>query len=214
MPPSITAGNAWPDPWTLLPRLLLSFALALGLIWLGGRQLVEALLPLAHGLVLWIDDRFTILFLGIDQTAQDTVIRLRVNLVRPVVVGSRLLEPHPQGWLEVTTTVGAMLQPLAIALGLAGAWPAKLLNRLLAVATAAGLGLLFMIIDIPLTLHAYVWDMLVFHYDPQRFSPLMAVHNFLHGGGRLGVGILFGVIAAYVATDWNGKRQSASRAIT
>lgn len=199
MPFSTTATAAWPEPGRLLLRLVAAFALAIGLAWLGGRWLIEAMLPLAQILLIWIDDRFTILFFGLDHTTQDTVIRLRVNLIRMIVVGSHVTEPHPKGWLEVTTTVGAMLQPLTIALGLVAAWPGKATTILLRLAIAALLGLLFLAIDIPLTLHAYTWDMFLERFDPEHISPLMLIHRFLHGGGRLGVGVLLAVAATYGA---------------
>lgn len=199
MPSSTTASAVWPEPGWLLLRIVVAFALAISLAWLGGRWLVEAMLPLAQTVLIWIDDRFAILYFGLDHTGQDTVIRLRVNLVRMIVVGSHVTEPHPKGWLEVTTTVGAMLQPLTIALGLVAAWPAKAATILLRLAFAVTLGLLFMAIDIPLTLHAYTWDMFLDRFDPEHISPLMLIHRFLHGGGRLGVGILLAASAAYGA---------------
>lgn len=200
MPSSTIASAAWPEPGWLLLRLVAAFVLAITLAWLGGRWLVEAMLPLAQTILIWIDDRFAILYFGLDHTAQDTVIRLRVNLVRMIVVGSHVTEPHPKGWLEVTTTVGAMLQPLTIALGLVAAWPGKAMTILLRLAFAAILGLLFLAIDIPLTLHAYTWDMFLERFDPDRLSPLMLIHRFLHGGGRLSIGVLIAVLAIYKAT--------------
>lgn len=197
MLPSITANPAWPEPNGLALRLLIAFALVFALLWLGGRLLVEAVLPIAHGVLGWIDDRFAVLFLGLDHTDQDTVIRLRVNLIRMIIVGQHVVEPHPKGWLEVTTTTGAILQPLIIALGLSGAWPGRLRTRLLRLALAALFGTLFMLIDIPLTLYAYVWDMFLEHYDPRHISPLMIVHQFFHVGGRLGIGVLLAVLAVY-----------------
>lgn len=209
MPPCTAAKATWPEPAGLALRLGVAFPLAIALIWLAGRPLVNAMLPLIHTLLGWIDDRFAILYLGLDHTSQDTVIRLRVNLMHWIVLGTRVVEPEPQGWLEVTTTLGAMLQPLVIALGLTAAWPGNALTRCWRVVRAALLGLLFMLVDIPLTLHAYVWDMLVEHYDPQRLSALMVVHRFLHGGGRLGVGVLLAVLAVAGVTGitrWRKKQ--------
>lgn len=195
MPFSTPTNAEWPEPAAVVAGLLAGFALSISLAALGGRHLVELLLPLLQAPILWLDDRFTILFLGIDHTAQDTVIRLRVNLIRLLVIGTHVVEPHTKGWLEVTTTVGAMLQPLTIGLGLALAWPGRISQRLARAALACAGGLLFMLVDIPLTLHAYTWDMFLAAYDPGHFSPLMTVHRFLHGGGRLGIGVALGTMA-------------------
>lgn len=195
MPSSTPSAAEWPEPAAAIGGLLAGFALSIALAALGGRHLVEFLLPLVQTLIVWLDDRFVILFLGIDHTTQDTVIRLKVNLLRMAVVGTQVVQPHPKGWLEVTTTVGAMLQPLTIGLGLALAWPGRISRRLGSAALACASGLLFMLIDIPLTLHAYVWDMFLAAYDPDHFSPLMAAHRFLHGGGRLGIGVALGAMA-------------------
>lgn len=194
MLPSITAKNGLPEPQGVVLGLVVGFGLAIGLAWLGGRHLVEILLPAVQTIIGWLDDRFSILFLGIDHTSQDTVIRLRVNLVRMVVVGSHVTEPHPKGWLEASTTVGAMLQPLTIGLGLALAWPGRAMVRLYRAVAVLFLAVFFMLIDIPLTLHAYVWDMFLERFDPDHLSPLMVVHRFLHSGGRLGIGVLIAVL--------------------
>lgn len=195
MPSSTPSAAEWPEPAAAIGGLLAGFALSIALAALGGRHLVELLLPLVQTLIVWLDDRFVILFLGIDHTTQDTVIRLKVNLLRMLVVGTQVVQPHPKGWLEVTTTVGAMLQPLTIGLGLALAWPGRISRRLGSAALGCASGLLFMLIDIPLTLHAYVWDMFLAAYDPDHFSLLMAAHRFLHGGGRLGIGVALGTMA-------------------
>lgn len=195
MPFSTPSAAEWPEPAAAIAGLLAGFALSIALAALGGRHLIEFLLPLVQAPIVWLDDRFVILFLGIDHTTQDTVIRLKVNLLRMLVVGTQVVQPHPKGWLEVTTTVGAMLQPLTIGLGLVLAWPGRISRRLGRAALVSAGGLLFMLIDIPLTLHAYVWDMFLAAYDPSHFSPLMTAHRFLHGGGRLGIGVALGAMA-------------------
>jgi hypothetical protein len=180
----------------LLLGLTIGLGLAIAVALAGGRALVEAVLSITTPTFLGcIDDRFDILFLGLDHTAQDTVIRLRTNLTKLLVVGTHVVYPHPKGWLEVTTTVGAMLQPLTIGLALVGAWPAKARTRLLRLLLVAVLGLAFMLLDIPLTLHAYTWDMFIERYDPGHVSPLMLAHRFLHGGGRLAVGLILAALA-------------------
>lgn len=205
MPSFTTAARTWSEPTRFALGLLLSFSLSLSAAWFWGQALVEVTLSVAHQLILWLDDRFGILILGIDHTHQDTVIRLRANLAKIVVVGGQVIFPVANGWLEVTTTVGAVLQPLVIATGLAGAWPGRMVIRSLRVAVAAMLGIAFLLIDLPVALHAYVWDMFQTYYDPHGFSPLLVWHQFMHAGGRLGIGVLIGM-AAVVFGPWMAKR--------
>lgn len=201
--PSSTAA-AWASPGRFALALILGFALTLTAAWLWGVALIEALLPVAHTLLGWIDDRFGILFLGVEHNWQDTVVRLRVNIIQLFVMGGQVIEAHPKGWLEVTTTTGAMLQPLVIAPALALALPATLRVRALAFGLAALFAAAFLVVDLPLTLHAYVWDMFVDNLEPDRFSPLMVWHEFLHAGGRLGIAVILGV-----AGWWLVRRKAA-----
>lgn len=190
--PSSTAA-VWPSPGRFALALILGLAVTLAAAWAWGAALIETVLPVSRTLLGWIDDRFGILFLGVEHNWQDTVVRLRVNILRIFVMGGEVIEAHPQGWLEVTTTTGAMLQPLVIAPATAFALPGATQTRILAFALAALLAFGFLLIDLPVTLHAYVWDMFVDNLDPNRFSPLMAWHEFLHAGGRLGVAVILGL---------------------
>lgn len=107
--------------------------------------------------------------------------------------GGQQVEALPEGWLEVTTTTGAMLQPLIIASAIGLALPGSLTARLTCGALATLFAFGFLLLDLPLTLHAYVWDMFIDHLQPDRFSPLMLWHDFMHSGGRLGVALLLGL---------------------
>ena len=190
--PSSTAA-VWPSPGRFALALILGLAVTLAAAWAWGEALIETVLPVTRTLLGWIDDRFGILFLGVEHNWQDTVVRLRVNILRLFVMGGEVIEAHPQGWLEVTTTTGAMLQPMVIAPAIAFALPGAMQTRILAFVLAALLAFGFLLIDLPVTLFAYVWDMFVDHLDPDRFSPLMAWHEFLHAGGRLGVAVILGL---------------------
>lgn len=192
---STAATPIWPSPGRFALALVIAFSFSLIAAWAGGQQLIETLLPFTRSLLGFLDDRFDILFLGIDQDRQDTVVRLRVNLATLFVLGGQVITPHSKGWLEVTTTVGAMLQPLVIASAIAAALPGPLAVRLLRFSIGVLLALGFLVIDLPLTLYAYVWDILVDSLDPNGFSVLLAWHEFLHAGGRLGVGVLLGLLA-------------------
>lgn len=206
MPPSTAFATAWPRPGITVAWLITAFSLSIALSFFGGRHLVEALLPTAKLLILRLDDHFEIIFLGIDHTHLDLVIRLKVNVVRMMVVGTHVVEPLAKGWIEVTTPVGALLQPLAIGVGLALAWPASIRQRISHVTLACIIGMILLLIDIPLTLHAYVWDMFLAAYDREHFSPLMSIHRFLNNGGRLGFGIAVGVVSVQALDRWQAYR--------
>ena len=195
-----STATAWPSPGRFALALILGLTITLTAAWAWGETLIESLLPLTRILLGWIDDRFGILFLGVEHDWQDTVIRLRVNILQLFVMGGQLISESPTGWLEVTTTTGAMLQPLVIAPAIAFALPGAMQTRILAFALAALLAFGFLLIDVPVTLHAYVWDMFIDSLEPDRFSPLMVWHEFLHAGGRLGVALLLGMAGWKFAT--------------
>ncbi len=187
------AAPVWPSPARLVLGVLLSFTLTGAAAWLWGRACVEATLPLARHVLQLVDHRFTVLFLGTDLSHQDTVVRLRVNFAGPTVVGSQVVFPHPRGWLDVSTPVGSLLQPILIGCALAGAWPGALRQRVLRVAGAAALGVAFLVVDIPITLNTLVRDY-VFH-GAERFSAPSLWDAFLSAGGRLALGAVFAVLA-------------------
>ncbi|MEW6120410.1 MAG: hypothetical protein AB1593_10010 [Pseudomonadota bacterium] len=205
---SSATATGWPSPAGFALALAVGFAATLTCAWMWGAPLIEGLLPAAHGALGWIDDRFGIAFLGVERNWQDTVVRLRVDVIAPFVVGGQMITAH-SGWLEVTTTTGAMLQPLVIAPALAFALPAGWPSRLLASLLAALFAFVFLLADLPLTLHAYVWDMFIDNLEPDRFSPLMIWHAFLHAGGRLGIGAILG-LAGWLSACRMLRRMSLS----
>lgn len=184
----------WPGPAGFALALAVGFAATLTCAWMWGTLLIEGLVPAVHGALGWIDDRFGIAFLGVERNWQDTVVRLRVNVVAPFIMGGQMIGEQADGWLEVTTTTGAMLQPLVIAPAVAFALPGGRAARLLAFLLAALFAIVFLMVDLPLTLHAYVWDIFIDNLEPDRVSPLMIWHVFLHGGGRLVMGLLIGMM--------------------
>ncbi len=198
MPSSIAATPAWLSPARFALSLVIAFTLALIVAWAWGQTLIETLLPITGALLGWIDDRFGILFLGVEHNWQDTVVRLRMNFTTLVVLGGEVIAPHPKGWIEATTPVGGLLQPVVIAAGLAAAWPGPFATRLIRLGIALALGLLFLIVSVPLTLHAVIWDMLTYQLPSDDFSPLLAWHRFMQSGGKLGMGVLMAVLAGRI----------------
>ncbi|MHB1176685.1 MAG: hypothetical protein ACYCZJ_16365 [Sulfuriferula sp.] len=192
MPSSIAA--VWPSPGRFALALSLGFALTLAAAWWGGSTLIEALLPLAHATLDWMDDRFNVRFLGVEHNWQDTVIRLRLGFSRGFVLGGQVLSADPRGSVWVSTPVGSLLQPLVIAPAMAAALPGRLPIRLIRAGLAVLLALAFLLIDLPLTLHAAAWDDLAYSLKVTDFSPLLAWYQFSLSGGRLGIGVLMGVV--------------------
>lgn len=172
-------------------RLLLAGVL---LVWLAqrfGRETAQALLPLIGHALVWLDDHYRILALAVDSQGADTVVRLRVTLARPLVVGGHLILTDARGWAEVTTPVGHLLQPLLILSGILLAWPARCRREwparlLLALPVAVAL----LLLNTPFTLWGLLWDLHAHVYEPGRFSPLLAWIRLLDGGGRLLLGML------------------------
>ncbi len=211
--PGLT-GNASPRPLELAVRLLLAGAL---LVWLAhrfGREATEALLPLVGRTLVWLDDHYRILALAVDSQGADTVIRLRVTLARPLLVGGRVILTDARGWAEVTTPVGHLLQPLLILSGILLAWPARRLRewpaRLLLAAPVAAL---LVLLNTPFTLWGLLWDLHAHHYEPGRFSPLLAWLRLLDGGGRLLLGMLgAAAVIALAARFCTPARQTGAAA--
>lgn len=183
---------AWPSPGRFALALIAGFALTLAAAWMWGTALIEAILPTTRIVLGWIDGRFGVVSLGVEHNWQDTVVRLRLNFSTGFFMGGRIISPDPRGALWVTTPVGSLLQPLVIAPAIAGALPGRPTLRLIRFGLAALLALSFLVIDLPLTLHAVAWDMLTYSLGVNDFSPLLAWFGFLNGGGRLGIGLLLG----------------------
>ena len=143
---------------------------------------------IVHFIVLWLDDHFAVQALNLSQNHQDSVIVLRVSLVKALFINRQMVYTHPEGFLEVSTALGTLLQPMVIAGAIAAAWPRRPVAMLLGVAFALCATMLLLVVDIALSLYAYVWDMFHAHYVPDAFSPLLAWLQFMNGGGRLGLG--------------------------
>lgn len=189
-----STAAAWPSPGRFALALILGISITLVAAWWWGSTLIEALLPFAHAALDWMDDRFNVRFLGIEHNWQDTVIRLQLGFSHGFVLGGRILSADPRGSLWVSTPVGSLLQPLVIAPAISASLPGRPLLRLIRSGLAVLLALAFLLIDLPATLHAATWDTLAFSLNMTDFSPLLSWYQFNQSGGRLGIGILMGLV--------------------
>ncbi len=203
-------GNVWPKPLELALRLLLALLLVLALAQRYGRDMAEALLPLIGHSLVWLDDHYRIIDLTLGTEGADSVIRLRVTLARPLVVGGHLILPDARGWGQVTTPVGNLLQAPLVLLGLLLAWPARRWRewplRLLFIAPVA---LLLVLLNTPFALWGHLWDLHAHSYEPGRFSPLLAWVRLLDSGGRLLLGMLGAVAVIALSSRFVGATRGA-----
>jgi hypothetical protein len=84
MSSSIATAQPWPNPLPLALRCVLAFAIATSIATLWGRQLIALTLPYVHTAVPWLDDHFAVLALDMGDDKQDSIIRLRVTLVKAI----------------------------------------------------------------------------------------------------------------------------------
>lgn len=198
--PGFTATSAWPRPLEFGLRLMVVCAVLFWMTHRYGRAFVDLLLPLFRQTIAALDDHYTILSLATGMEGPDTVVRLRVNLARPIVIAGHLTMPDPRGWLAVTTTIGTVLQPMLVALGLVLAYPAQRFYEWIArLPVVTVLLAAVLLLDTPFTLWAYLWDMHVQAFDPDAFSPLLLWQKFLVAGGRLALGLLVAVLTFWTA---------------
>lgn len=193
--PGSTTTAALPPPLELGLRVGLACALTLALAVCWGRAIVEGLLPLLRAYIPWLDSNYALQLLDITHNGADTALRLKVNLAKPILVGAQLTQPVADGWLEVTTTLGSALQAPLLTLTLLLAWPLAHWREACWRAVA-GLVTIFAVflVDAPLVLWAYLWEMHVNAYEPGRFSPLLIWKDFLLGGGHLALGLGAGLL--------------------
>ncbi len=96
-------------PLELLARLLMAAVLILGGAHLFERTLVRSLLPAFSRTIPFLDDEFTVVATDITLEGPNNCVRFRLNLARPIVVGTRVLYPfgwgtRPAGGFQVTIT--------------------------------------------------------------------------------------------------------------
>lgn len=171
-------------------RLLLASGLLLALVLVFEKPLMETMLPLFRWELGQLDDRYRILFFGLAGQGADSVLRLDVTLVRPVVVGAHVVMPDPRGFATVTTLSGNLLQPVVVVFALVAAWPVtRKIEYFLRVACGLPMVILFLLADVPFVLLAQIWAMFVESHAPGQFSPLLGWSAFLQSGGRLAIAL-------------------------
>jgi hypothetical protein len=189
---------ALPRPLRLLARTLAVAALVLGSFQVIERALVVSLIPLYRATIGVLDDSFVLTEVALSHHGSDETLRFRANLSRPLEVEGQTLYPFgwnaliPAGGIEVHCSLGGVLQYPALALIVALAWPTTAKELLARLVLFLPLALLLLLIDIPSTVLAELWNSLERMVNPNAISRWMIWSRFLMGGG----GLLFGLVAA------------------
>ena len=194
-------------------RLCAVLAVLLGLHHLYARQIIEFLLPLLRIELLWLDDSFRILYLGITNNPRggtDTMIKLDVTLAKHVYVGTQLLAPNA-GIKEMASTVtGTALRPLIVGISMLWVCPAKnhwaYLQR-----TLIGIPLLLMILpfDVPLMLLGQLYEILQFLAKTKEgFEYVIGWKVFLQGGGPIALALVAATVTISIVDHFSAHQEA------
>jgi hypothetical protein len=177
-----------------------------------GTAFIAWSLPFQHALIEMVDPEVEVLSLGLANSGGRTVVRLRADLARPIVLRGRRLRPlqEMQGWSQIDVTRGGLLQHAVLLLAVALGWPARTLRRRVArLAAAVPLSGFLFSLTFASTFLAEFWA--PFHADMgDDADPLMLDWSqFLMGGG--GAMLAIAVAAALVlTTDRRGRADADS----
>jgi hypothetical protein len=160
-------------------------------VMFAGDALLRALLPALAVALVWVEPGFAIQHLDLVQTPAGSRVRTQVMLAHSLVVGQRVVMPHPLGQAFAWVPAWSAWQlPLLLTTALAAwparrwvEWPWRLLGGL-----AVGLPLL--LADLPVTIAAEFWRPLMAAHDPQGWQAHVAWAEFLRGGGRVWLALL------------------------
>ena len=187
---------AWISPHELAVRLAIASVLILGVMHLLQRPAARALIPVFRAAIHVLSDSFVINDVRITQHGASDTVRFRANLAQPVTLDGRKIYPFgwnggPQGGFQVTYTVGGVLSYIALMLIVVHAWPAQgareqALRFLLSIPRIAVL----LVLDVPTTVLAELWNGLYDWADIHRVSGWMVWSRFLMGGGGYLIALL------------------------
>lgn len=175
-----------------------------------GAQLTESLLPAIQSEFEWLDDTYEIKGLYLDREGADQVVRIVVSQARCLVLRDRAFCGDPRGRANASTLLGNITLPAVLLLALVLAWPVARPSELVFRMILAPISLALMwALDVPFVLWSAIWSLHVDAFAPDMFSPLLIWSQFLQGGGRLVLAILFGLMV--VRVSGRGGRVLGSR---
>jgi len=202
----------WRRATSVLWRAALSMTLLVSVATLFAGEVASRLLPLQRAALAWVASDFRLLGLEIVREGPDTALQATAMLDHVIVLGERAVVPDQRRGFIVTTAIGTVLQPLALALGLALAWPAGVREMALRLAICAVLLLPLLLADAPLYLAGSLWEMQLRAARSAESSLLVGWMHFLAGGGRLALGLAAGAASIGLAAPraLSGRRDGSA----
>lgn len=185
---------------SFLGRFAIFAVVIAGALYKFSTPLAESLLPAIEAEFTWLDDTYDIKRLYVDQEGADHVVRIVVSQARCIVLIDRAFCGDPRGRANASTLIGNITLPAALLMSLVLAWPVSRATELVWRAVFLPLGLASVwALDVPFVLWSAIWSLHVDAFAPGMFSPLLIWTQFLQGGGRLALAILFGILIAAAA---------------
>lgn len=186
----------YPSP---LLKAAIRFAIAYGILLtisvMFAEAIVSAVLPLFRWELTWLMADFRVIDLSIITSSSEHLVALKMEVARPVNLGGIWPVGAP---VNSSTLLGHVLQPAVLALSILCAWPvggwrARGLLLFCGVIAAA----ILLLCDVPVVLAGAIVDVMVASspYPPTQPLLLVALMNFLNGGGRLLLAFVAVVIA-------------------
>ncbi len=186
-------------------RLVAATAVVLMAAHFWSRDVVALLLPVLSAALGFVADDFRILSFEFVSDRGNSSIGAVAMLKHTIVLGGRAIVPDDVSVMMVGSTVGTVMQPLLVALVLVLAWPARMIEMALRLAAACTLIAIVLLVDTPLSMAAWLWDIQLRAHEPDRWSPLVWWNIFLNGGGRLALGLIAGVLSIAWARQLAGR---------
>ncbi|MDL2337718.1 MAG: hypothetical protein QFE16_07750 [Pseudomonadota bacterium] len=187
-------------------RLVLATVATLTAAHLWSRDVVTLLMPALSSALSAVADDFKILRFDFVSDRGNASIGALALLDHTLVLDGRAIVPDGVSPMLVGTTVGTVVQPLLVTLVLVLAWPAGPIEMAWRLAVAAVLDAVVLLVDTPLSMAAWLWEVQLRAHAPDRTSLLVSWNIFLNSGGRLALGLIAGVLAIALAQRVRGFR--------
>ncbi len=180
-------------------RFIVAYALLVTLFVYWDEALVAPLLPLFRWELTWLMPNFAIASLAVQTSGAERVLTLGVEVAGPVNLGG--IWP-PRAPFDSSTLLGHVFQPTALMMSVLIALPARdraLMAWRLAFGFVAAIPLAML--DVPWVLSGAIVDLMLASvpYPPAGVHPLVAMMNFLNGGGRLVLALVAAGLVAMAA---------------